>query len=51
MRARCGTGYIKDLKVLIGKPLDPQDDLEKANYALRETFKNLLKQSLENNEK
>ena len=41
----------KDLKVLIGKPLDPQDDLEKANYALRETFKKLLKQSLENNEK
>ena len=41
----------KDLKIIIGKPLDPQDDLEKANYALRETFKKLLKQSLENNEK
>ena len=41
----------KDLKILIGKPLDPQDDLEKANYALRETFKKLLKESLENNEK
>lgn len=41
----------KDLKILIGEPLDPQDDLEKANYALRETFKKLLKKSLENNEK
>ena len=49
------TGHYKfrsnDLKIIIGKPLDPQDDLEKANYALRETFKKLLKESLENDEK
>lgn len=37
----------KDLTINIGKPFQPESDLEKANFHLREEMKNLIKENLQ----